>query len=134
MSYLTVEAMLARSFLKENYNINCEIIDLRTISPLDTRSIFESVTKTKKLLVLDTGYATGSVAGEIITRVSMEYHHLLTSPPSRLAMPDVPEPTSYGLTKEFHISSKNVVEKVLEMFNIESENLQNLENFYALQA
>ncbi|SVC82650.1 uncharacterized protein METZ01_LOCUS335504, partial [marine metagenome] len=58
---------------------------------------------------------------EIIAKVCMEKHHDLNSPPARLAMPDVPEPTSFGLTKDFHITAKNVVEKVLAMFKIQPE-------------
>jgi pyruvate dehydrogenase E1 component beta subunit len=119
MSYMTVEGLLAKDFLKKHYNINCEIIDLRTISPLDLDTIYRSVSKTKKLLVLDTGYASGSVAGEIIAKVCIERYDDLDSPPARLAMPDVPEPTSFALTKDFYNTAKNVVEKVLTMFKIE---------------
>ena len=127
MSYMTVEGLLAKDFLEKHYNINCEIIDLRTISPLDVNTIYRSVSKTKKLLVLDTGYTSGSVAGEIIAKVCMEKHDDLDSPPARLAMPDVPEPTSFGLTKDFHITAKKVVEKVLTMFKIQPEdNLKSL--------
>lgn len=118
MSYMTVEALLAKKHLNENYNINCEIIDLLTISPLDFDSIYLSVSKTKKILVLDTGFSSGSVAGEIIAKVCMEKFETLKSPPERLAMPDVPEPTSFGLTEGFHITSKKIVAKVLKMCKI----------------
>jgi pyruvate dehydrogenase E1 component beta subunit len=119
MSYMTVEALLAKKFLQENYRVSCEIVDLLTISPLDFDSIYSSVSKTKKILVLDTGYSSGSVAGEIIAKVCMKKFESLTSPPERLAMPDVPEPTSFALTKGFHVTSKNIVDKVLKMCKIE---------------
>jgi pyruvate dehydrogenase E1 component beta subunit len=62
---------------------------------------------------LDSGFTTGSIAGEIIARVSMQIFDKLKMPPVRLAMPDVPEPTSFALTEEFYIRSADIAEKVL---------------------
>lgn len=67
------------------------------------------------MLVLDSGYTTGSVAGEIIARICIEDYHLLKAAPSRLAMPDVPEPTSVALTKGFYIRAADIAEKVMSM-------------------
>ena len=114
-SYLTIEAIQAAKALIEE-GIDCEIVDLRTISPLDWNSIYDSVAKTKHLLVLDSGAQTGSVAGEIIARVAMKQHHLLQAAPVRLAMPDVPEPTSFGLTHGFYVRATNIYEEVMSMF------------------
>ena len=50
--------------------VNCDIIDLRTISPMDLESIYKSVKKTGRLLTLDTGFSNCSVAGEIIAKVT----------------------------------------------------------------
>ena len=72
-------------------------------------------------IVLDTGFTTGSVAGEIIAKVSMQKFNKLKSPPMRLAMPDVPEPTSFALTKDFHITSKNIVQSIMKMFRIKTK-------------
>src|SRR3990167_10506145 len=90
MSYMTVEALQAAAFL-EKQNISCEIVDLRTIRPIDWETIFTSIQKTKKLMVLDSGVATGSVAGEIISQVCMKNFSQLDCPPVRIAMPDNPE-------------------------------------------
>ena len=114
MSYMTVEAIYASDYL-EKQGISCEIIDLRTIKPLDWDAIMKSVSKTGRLLALDSGFSTGSVAGEIIARVSMEKFSALKSAPARLAMPDVPEPTSTALTKGFYIRAADVAEKVMDM-------------------
>jgi len=127
MSYLTLEAIKASKYLYDNFNIKAEIIDLRTIKPLDWKSIFESVEKTGRLLVLDTGFTTGSVAGEIVAKVSTEKFNKLKSAPARLAMPDVPEPTSFALTKNFHITSQTIIKKVLKILNInDNGKLKNL--------
>lgn len=114
MSYMTIEALHAANYL-ESQGISCEVIDLRTIKPLDWQTVFNSVAKTGRLLALDSGFTTGSVAGEIVARVAMESFDKLKVAPSRLAMPDVPEPTSPSLTKSFYVRAADVAAKVLEM-------------------
>jgi pyruvate dehydrogenase E1 component beta subunit len=114
MSYMTVEALHAASYL-ENQGISCEVVDLRTIKPLDWQTIMDSVAKTGRLLALDSGFSTGSVAGEVIARVVMEKFNLLKIAPARLAMPDVPEPTSTALTKGFYVRAPDVAEQVITM-------------------
>lgn len=116
MAYMTVEALQAAAYL-ENQGVSCEVIDLRTIRPIDWETIFTSVQKTKKLLVLDTGIATGSVAGEIIARVCMERFADLSQPPLRIAMPDNPEPTSFGLTKHYYPSCEAIVGSIAKMLS-----------------
>ena len=115
MSYMTIEAMQAAEFLETKYAISVEVIDLRTIRPLDWPSVFESVGRTGRLLALDSGFTTGSVAGEIVARCSMELFSIFLCAPRRLAMPDVSEPTSPALTRGFYVRSGNIVNAVLEM-------------------
>ena len=123
MSYMTVEALHAADYL-EIQGISCEVIDLRTIKPLDWLSVFDSVTKTGRLLALDSGFTTGSVAGEIVARVAMERFSQLKSPPARLAMPDVPEPTSPALTKGFYVRAVNIASKAFEMMGRDSSTVK----------
>jgi len=119
-SYLTVEALKAADFLS-NERIECEIIDLRTLSPLDWLTIYDSVSRTRRLLVLDSGFTTGSLAGEVVARVAMSHHGRLECAPARLAMPDVPEPTSFGLTRGFYVRAGNIAAEVFKMFGMEPE-------------
>jgi pyruvate dehydrogenase E1 component beta subunit len=112
---LVVEALQAAKVLAEE-GIECEVIDLRTISPLDWDAVHSSVKKTRRLIVLDSGAQTGSVAGEIIARVAIKQHHVLEAAPIRLAMPDVPEPTSFGLTKGFFVRGINIYQSAMAMF------------------
>ncbi len=118
MSIMTIEAIRASNFLS-TYGVSCDIIDLRTIYPIDWPTIFESVSKTGRLLTLDNGHTTGSIAGEIIAKVSMELWKKMKSAPQRLAMPDFPEATSFALTKNYHIRAEHIVSKVSEMLNKE---------------
>jgi len=114
MSYMTVEALHAAEYL-EAKGISCEVIDLRTIKPLDWDAVFESVAKTGRLMAIDTGFTTGSVAGEIVARVSMDKFSELKCAPLRLAMPDVPEPTSNGLTKGFYVRASSIAASAMKM-------------------
>jgi len=123
MSYMTVEAIHAAEYLATQ-GISCDVVDLRTIKPLDWQTIFDSVARTGRLLALDSGFTTGSVAGEIVARVAMEQFDRLTVPPARLAMPDVPEPTSYGLTRGFYIRAADIAVKVMAMMGRSAEGVR----------
>ena len=125
MSYMTVESMRAAIFLESKLNISIEVIDLRSIKPIDWEIIFKSVKKTGRVLVVDTGYTTGSVAGEIIARIMIDNFRNIKSPPARLAMPDVPEPTSFALTKNFYVDAKDIAEKILHILSLNPSVLKN---------
>jgi pyruvate dehydrogenase E1 component beta subunit len=114
MSYLTIESLHASNYL-EKKGISCEVIDLRSIKPLDWDLIMDSIKKTNRLLVLDTGFTTGCIAGEIVANVAINASEFLKSPPGRLAMPDVPEPTSFELTKNFYIRAADIAIKIMLM-------------------
>ena len=111
MSYLTLEAIKASRILTAN-NIDCEIIDLVSLKPINYNSIFNSVKKTKKLLVLDTGFPYGSIASEITSVVARKMFKNLKVPPEIMTMPDIPEPTSFQLTKNLYITDKKIVKKI----------------------
>ena len=113
-SYLSIETIKASKFLKDHYNISSEIIDLISLKPIDYKKIYNSVKKTKNILILDTGFNTGSIANDIIYNI-VDSNIQLNSKPFKLAMPDVPEPTSYGLTKNFYIDHIKIVRKVLKI-------------------
>ena len=117
MSYMTVEAVHAADFLSQ-HGIFCDVIDLRTIRPLDWETVFTSVKRTGRVLALDTGHATGSVAGEIIARVSSACWSNLKCAPIRIAMPDFPEGTSPALTKGYHPRAETIVEQIASMIGV----------------
>ncbi|MGE5470067.1 MAG: alpha-ketoacid dehydrogenase subunit beta [Bacteroidota bacterium] len=106
-SFLTAEALRAADYLASQ-GIHPDIIDLRTVKPIDWDCIHASVERTGRLLVLDPACATGSVAGEIIARVAMERFSALREAPVRVAMPDVPEATSFSLTRDFYPGAREI--------------------------
>lgn len=98
---MVIEALRANQDLRAQ-GIHADIIDLRSISPIDWPMVMTSIKKTGRLMALDTGAATCSVAGEIIARATMNCFGDMKVPPTRIAMPDVPVPTSRALTKDFY--------------------------------
>jgi pyruvate dehydrogenase E1 component beta subunit len=116
MSYQVVEGIRACQAL-EQQGINAELIDLRSIQPIDWPTIKDSVTKTGRLLAVDTGAATCSVASEIIAKISTDNFFSLKAAPKKLAMPDIPEPTSFGLTKDFYNGAYDIAVTAESLLN-----------------
>mgnify|MGYP001326339873 FL=1 len=130
MSYMVIEAIHAAKFLNK-IGISCEILDLRTVAPIDYSLVFASIKKTKRVLVLDTGVMSGSISGEILSRIVNKFWNKLLIKPERMAMPDFPEATSFSLTKDYHIKALDIVDKVLDMMQIENNfNKKELESKY----
>lgn len=121
MSYLTIEAINAVRALKEQ-GISAELIDLRSIKPIDWSTLEKSIAKTGRLLVLDTGVMTGSVSSEIITHAVEHNFEQLKTAPKRLTLPDIPEPTSYELTKKYYFGAKQIAEKAHQLVTNQQEN------------
>jgi len=77
--------------------IEAEVLDLRSIVPLDRDTIVDSVRRTRRVLVVDEDYRSFGMAGEVITTVVEGAFDYLDAPPVRLALPDVPIPYSRPL-------------------------------------
>ena len=127
LSYMTIEAMRAVEEL-EKEGISCELIDLRSSSPLDWVTISKSIKKTGRLLVIDTANESFSISSEIIAKASMEIFTSFKSPPQRLALIDAPSPTSFGLTSTYYNGAEEVFAKVLEIFDQPSKPNDNLKS------
>ncbi len=116
-SYMVVEAIRAKRGL-DKVGVSSEIIDLRSYNPIDWRTIKRSVAKTGRLIVVDSGFSTCSIASEIIATISCENFSDLKAAPIKLAMPDCPEPTSFGLTKDFYLDSYKIESEALKLLNV----------------
>ncbi|MCK9506659.1 MAG: alpha-ketoacid dehydrogenase subunit beta [Porticoccaceae bacterium] len=77
--------------------ISAEVVDLRSLVPLDRDGIMESVSKTGRLIVADEDYMSYGVSGEVIASVVERDPTVLKAPPSRVCVPDVPIPYSRAL-------------------------------------
>ena len=93
-------------------DISCEIIDIRTVRPLDFNTIFESVKKTNRLVVLEEAWPFGNVATEITYQVQNEVFDYLDAPVVKLNTADTPAPYSPVLLQEWLPNSDDVIKAV----------------------
>lgn len=113
-SMMTVKAEKAVKKLAGE-GISAELIDLRTIVPLDTASIIRSVKKTGKLLIVDEGHISFGISGEIALRIMPEVFYDLEAPVERLGTADVPLPFSPALEFPLIPDEKSIVAKIRAM-------------------
>ena len=105
------EALKAAEILAEE-NIDCEVIDLRTIRPMDYQTIFESVKKTNRLVILEESWPFGNIATEITYQVQSEIFDYLDAPVEKINTADTPAPYSPVLLKEWLPNAEDVVKSI----------------------
>ncbi|MEE8457806.1 MAG: alpha-ketoacid dehydrogenase subunit beta [Acidimicrobiia bacterium] len=91
---LSVHRALDAADELEKEGISIEVLDLRSLVPLDREAILDSVRKTHRLLVVDEDYQSFGMTGEVITTAVEGAFDYLDAPPARIAIPDVPIPYS----------------------------------------
>lgn len=117
VSYMTLEALRAAEMLAAD-GIKAEVIDIRTLRPLDETLILDSVRKTGRLIVADTGWKTFGVSAEIIARVVEEGFSQLKSPPVRVALPDCHAPTTPALANHYYPRAVHVAAAARKMLGL----------------
>jgi pyruvate dehydrogenase E1 component beta subunit len=105
------EVFKASEKLKEQ-NINIEIIDLRTVRPLDISTIIESVKKTNRLVILEEAWPFGNVSTEITYQVQNKALDYLDAPIIKINTADTPTPYSPVLLKEWLPNHNDVIKAV----------------------
>ena len=93
-------------------NISCEIIDLRTVRPMDHKTILESVKKTNRLVILEEAWPFGNVSTEITFQVQSQAFDYLDAPIEKINTADTPAPYSPVLLKEWLPNSNDVIKAV----------------------
>lgn len=111
LSYMTLEAMKAAEILAQE-GIYAEIIDLRSLKPIDEETVFKSVEKTGRLVVVDGTWKSFGAPSEIITLVTEKMFKSLTSAPKRITLPDLPTPTSPALAQYYYPRAITIVNAV----------------------
>jgi len=100
-SYMTLEALKAAHRL-EREGVSAEVIDLRSIKPLDTEKLIKSVRRTGRAVVVDGDWKTCGFASEVVAMLTEEAFNDLKAPPVRIAHPDRNHPTSWPLANHYH--------------------------------
>jgi len=113
-SYMTLESLRCAEILSK-YGISVEVIDLRSLRPLDETTILNSVKKTGRLLVADNGWSKFGVSSEVISIVTQKIFTYLKSQPERVGIKDTPIPSTRSLANLIYPSSKDLIECINAM-------------------
>jgi pyruvate dehydrogenase E1 component beta subunit/2-oxoisovalerate dehydrogenase E1 component len=99
-----------------NQGIDAEVIDLRTLRPLDMNTIAASVKKTHRVLLVDEGWRSGSLAAEIGMRLAEDWFYELDAPLARVCSAEVPIPYARHLEESAIPQISGIVKAVLQLF------------------
>lgn len=111
-SYMVYEASKAAEAL-EKEGINVEVIDIRSLKPLDEDLLFKSVRKTGRLVITDGGWKTCGVGAEIAARVvENDIFKKLKAPIVRVSLPDAPAPASSALEQAYYRKAEDLVRAI----------------------
>lgn len=115
-SFMAHESMKAIQQLAAE-QIDMELIDLRTVKPLDHDLVLESVKKTGRLVIADGGWKTCGVAAEIASLVGESAFEYLKAPIKRVTLPDCPAPASRSLESVYYPTAETIAQSVRELLN-----------------
>lgn len=113
LSYGVADALQAAKKLN-SFDITAEVIDIRSLRPLKMDKILDSIRKTGRFLVIDTGHTFLGAGAEIVAQVMEQLHpSVLKSKPVRVGLPDTPIPASSEST--YYVSTDNIVKIAMNM-------------------
>ena len=113
---LSVPFSLRCAELLAKESIDVEVVDLRTISPIDRETINRSVGKTKRLAVADFGWPNAGMAAEIIAGVSEVHARAFKSAPVRVTLPHGHTPMSGALEEKYYFNEKTIAAAIRKLF------------------
>ncbi|MFH1641219.1 MAG: alpha-ketoacid dehydrogenase subunit beta [Candidatus Omnitrophota bacterium] len=127
VSIMVHEAKKAALKLKREDRIDIEIIDPRCLRPLDKECILDSVKKTGRLIIADTGWKTCGISAEISALLAEYGFGSLKAPVKRIGLPEAPAPTSVYLENIYYPGSEQIIRAARELFYTQRE-LKNLKS------
>lgn len=101
----------------EGDGVSAEVVDIRSVAPLDRRTILTSVAKTGRLIVVDPAPGTCSVASEVAATVAEQAFTRLKAPVVRLTAPDIPVPFSPNLERLMFPTGEDIVRAARELIH-----------------
>lgn len=122
-SYTTLEAMKAAELLEKD-GVNIEVVDLRTIKPLDELTIVKSVKKTGRLIVVDGAWKSFGVAAEVLAQIAEKAYKSLKCSAVRITFPDAPTPTGWALANHYYPQVKDIVNAARKMLKLKRKSRQ----------
>lgn len=115
-SRMVDEALKASEALAE-HGVEAEVIDLRSLAPLDIDTVAASVERTGRAVVVEEGSLTGGVAAEVAQRITEECFDVLEAPPIRVAALDVPVPASHVLEQAATPDWRDIAQAAADALN-----------------
>lgn len=121
-SYMALEAMRAADALAAA-GVRVDVFDMRVVRPLVLSAIEESVTRTGRLLTVDTGHRMFGIGAEIAAQITERQFGKLKVAPRRLGLPDHPTPSSRGLVPGFYPDAVRIAEEVGDLLDLSPEKI-----------
>ncbi len=107
--FSTLLALKASTFLNR-VGIGAEVFDLRVLNPFNSKNILDSVLKTKRLLVIDSGWKACGMSSEVITSIVEQIPtNTLINPPRRITLPNSPAPSSEVHEKDYYLNEEKII-------------------------
>lgn len=129
-SWMNIEALKAAEVLKRKADVDVEVVDPRTIAPLDENLILNSVSKTGKCLVVDNDWVNCGFSAEVAAMVSEKAFHYLDSPVKRLGWAHTPCPTVRRLENHFYSNAESIIRSIEATLQLSPIDLSD-EEFYS---
>lgn len=114
-SFMVWKSLDAAEDLKKEYNINCEVVDLRTLRPLDIGLVLESVDKTGRLVCVEEAPVFGGFMGEVAAEVAEKGFDMLDAPIMRVAGRNCPVPYSLVLENEMIPGVERIKDGIIKL-------------------
>lgn len=112
------ESVRAADEFMQDSGFDIEVVDLRSVKPLDTDTIIASVARTGRLLVVAEDFPWGGVTAEVISRVVADGFHLLDAPPQRLTAKDTPIPHHPNLWKAHRPTMESITSAIRHLLTL----------------
>ncbi|MDF1825642.1 MAG: transketolase C-terminal domain-containing protein [Verrucomicrobiales bacterium] len=107
---------VANSLMNEGWDL--EVVDLRSVKPIDTDTILASVARTGRMLCVGEGFPWGGVSAEVVSRVVSEGFHLLDAPPQRHNCRDTPIPYHPNLWKAHRPTAQSIADAARALLHL----------------
>jgi pyruvate dehydrogenase E1 component beta subunit len=115
IGYLMKLAINVSDYYKKNFNIAIEVVDVRTLSPIDKKTLIKSFLKTKKAIILDPSWKSYGASAEIVAILQENIKDRKRYIIERVSYPDSHTPMSSELEKKFYISEKYLINKISKL-------------------
>jgi pyruvate/2-oxoglutarate/acetoin dehydrogenase E1 component len=121
VSHMVVEALRAADILKSEKGISAEVIDLLSISPIDWRTLCESLKKTGNLVIVDNSWTACGVSAELMAGIVERFSDLGVFRVARMGFAPAPCPTTKPLENAFYPNASSIARKCFELISPNDE-------------